>query len=91
MILPTYLVIGIVADICIGRYRIIVASLYCAFLGWIIVLFSYYVSYCTSQTNVTIILLAILDLHSVQLELLGFSLFLFLFTLISLWELQQIN
>ena len=29
MTLPTYLVIGLVADICVGRYKIIVASILC--------------------------------------------------------------
>ena len=42
MILPIYLVIGLVADICIGRYRIIVMSFYCAFVGWLIVAVSFY-------------------------------------------------
>ena len=31
--LPIYLVIGLVADICVGRYKIIVASIHCAFIG----------------------------------------------------------
>ena len=45
MILPTYLVIGLVADICIGRYKIIVASIYCAFIGWIILCVSFYITH----------------------------------------------
>ena len=43
MTLPTYLVVGLVADICIGRYKIIVASIYCAFIGWITLCVSFYV------------------------------------------------
>ena len=45
LILPTYLVIGLVADICIGRYKIIVASIYCAFIGWITLCVSFYVTH----------------------------------------------
>ena len=45
LVLPTYLVIGLVADICVGRYRIIVAGLYCACVGWLTVA----VSFCISQ------------------------------------------
>ena len=41
--LPTYLIIGLVADICVGRYKIIVASIYCAFIGWIALCVSFYV------------------------------------------------
>ena len=43
--LPTYLVIGLVADICVGRYKIIVASIYCAFVGWITLCVSFYVTH----------------------------------------------
>ena len=43
--LPTYVVIGLVADICVGRYKIIVASIYCAFVGWITLCVSFYVTY----------------------------------------------
>ena len=45
MILPTYVVIGLVADICVGRYKIIVASIYCAFIGWIALCVSFYVTH----------------------------------------------
>ena len=45
MTLPTYLVIGLVADICVGRYKIIVASIYCAFIGWITLCVSFYVTH----------------------------------------------
>ena len=45
MILPAYLVIGLVGDICVGRYKIIVASIYCAFIGWITLCVSFYVTY----------------------------------------------
>ena len=45
VILPTYLVIGLVADICVGRYKIIVASIYCAFIGWITLCVSFYVTH----------------------------------------------
>ena len=45
MIIPTYLVIGLVADICVGRYKIIVASIYCAFIGWITLCVSFYVTH----------------------------------------------
>ena len=45
MTLPTYLVIGLVADICVGRYKIIVASIYCAFVGWITLCVSFYVTH----------------------------------------------
>ena len=44
-VLPTYLVIGLVADICVGRYKIIVASIYCAFIGWITLCVSFYVTH----------------------------------------------
>ena len=44
-VLPTYLVIGLVADVCVGRYKIIVASIYCAFIGWITLCVSFYVTY----------------------------------------------
>ena len=43
--LPTYLIIGLVADICVGRYKIIVASIYCAFIGWITLCVSFYVTH----------------------------------------------
>ena len=43
--LLTYLVIGLVADICVGRYKIIVASIYCAFIGWITLCVSFYVTH----------------------------------------------
>ena len=33
LMLPLYLVIGLVADVCVGRYRVMVASIYCAFCG----------------------------------------------------------
>ena len=41
----TYLVIGLVADMCVGRYKIIVASIYCAFIGWITLCVSFYVTH----------------------------------------------
>ena len=44
-VLPTYLVVGLVADICVGRYKIIVASIYCAFIGWITLCVSFYVTH----------------------------------------------
>ena len=44
-VLPTYLVTGLVADICVGRYKIIVASIYCAFIGWITLCVSFYVTH----------------------------------------------
>ena len=37
--LPAYLVIASVADICVGRYKIIVASIHSAFVGWITLCF----------------------------------------------------
>ena len=43
-ILPLYLVIGLVADVCVGRYRVMVASIYCAFVGWLILCASFYVT-----------------------------------------------
>ena len=43
--LLTYVVIGLVADICVGRYKIIVASIYCAFIGWITLCISFYVKH----------------------------------------------
>ena len=43
--LPSYIFIGLVADICIGRYKIIVASIYFAFMGWIILCISFYITY----------------------------------------------
>ena len=45
MALPTYLVTGLVADICAGRYKIIVASIYCSFIGWITLCVSFYVTH----------------------------------------------
>ena len=42
---PTFLVIGLVADICVGRYKTIVASIYCAFIGWITLCVSFYVTH----------------------------------------------
>ena len=42
-ILPAYLIIGLVADICVGRYKIIVVSIYSAFIGWIILCVSIYI------------------------------------------------
>ena len=44
-ILPMYPVIGLLADICVGRYKIIVASMHCAFMGWITLCVSFYVTY----------------------------------------------
>ena len=44
-VFPAYLVIGLVADICVGRYKIIVASIYCAFIGWITLCVSFYVTH----------------------------------------------
>ena len=44
-VLPAYLAIGLVADICVGRYKIIVASIYCAFVGWITLCVSFYVTH----------------------------------------------
>ena len=44
-VLPAYLIIGLVADICVGRYKIIVASIYCAFMGWITLCVSFYVTH----------------------------------------------
>ena len=41
--LPAYLIIGLVADICVGRYKIIVTSIYSAFIGWTILCVSYYI------------------------------------------------
>ena len=47
MMLPTcvILVFGLVADICVGRYKIIAASIYCAFIGWITLCVSFYVTH----------------------------------------------
>ena len=44
LILPLYLVIGLVADVCVGRYRVMVASIYCAFVGWLILCASFYIT-----------------------------------------------
>ena len=44
VVLPAYLIIGLVADICVGRYKIIVASIYCAFVGWITLCISFYIT-----------------------------------------------
>ena len=44
LILPLYLVIGLVADVCVGRYRVMVASIYCAFVGWLILCVSFYIT-----------------------------------------------
>ena len=43
--LLTYVFIGLVADICIGRYKIIVACIYCAFIGWVTLCVSFYVTH----------------------------------------------
>ena len=45
VIISTYLVIGIVADICIGRYKIIVVSIYCSFAGWIVLCVPLYITH----------------------------------------------
>ena len=45
LVLPLYLVIGLVADVCVGRYRVMVASIYCAFVGWLILCVSFYISH----------------------------------------------
>ena len=45
VMLPAYLVVGVVADICVGRYKIIVASIYCAFIGWITLCVSFYLTH----------------------------------------------
>ena len=45
VMLLAYLVVGLVADICVGRYKIIVASTYCAFVGWITLCVSFYVTH----------------------------------------------
>ena len=44
LILPLYLVIGLVADVCVGRYRVMVVSIYCAFVGWLILCISFYIT-----------------------------------------------
>ena len=44
LILPTYLVLGLVADICLGRYKVIVACIYCAFIGWLCLGISFFVA-----------------------------------------------
>ena len=44
LILPLYLVIGLVADVCVGRYRVMVTSIYCAFVGWLILCVSFYIT-----------------------------------------------
>ena len=44
LILPLYLVIGLVADVCVGRYRVVVVSIYCAFVGWLILCVSFYIT-----------------------------------------------
>ena len=51
--LSIYLIIGLVADICVGRYKIIVASIYCAFIGWITLCVSFYVTH--EYVNFTIV------------------------------------
>ena len=43
VILPAYLIIGLVADICVGRYKIIVVGIYSAFIGWTILCVSIYI------------------------------------------------
>ena len=45
VVIPTYLIIGMVADICVGRYKIIVASIYCAFAGWIVLCVPFYITH----------------------------------------------
>ena len=53
MMLPMYLVIGIVADICVGRYKIIVASIYCSFAGWIVLCVPFYITH--KYTHITLL------------------------------------
>ena len=45
VMLLAYLDVGLVADICVGRYKIVVASTYCAFVGWITLCVSFYVTH----------------------------------------------
>ena len=40
--LPICFVVGLVADTCVGRYKVIVASIYCAFIGWICLCISFF-------------------------------------------------
>ena len=44
LVLPTYFVIGLIADICLGRYKVIVACIYCAFIGWICLCISFFLT-----------------------------------------------
>ena len=50
---PAYLLIGLVADICVGRYRIIVASIYCSFTGWIVLCVPFYITH--KYTHITLL------------------------------------
>ena len=44
-VLPIYFVVGLAADICVGRYKVIVASVYCAFVGWICHCISFFITH----------------------------------------------
>ena len=43
LVLSLYFVVGLVADICIIRYKVIVVSIYCAFVGWICLCISFFI------------------------------------------------
>ena len=39
---PLCFVVGLVADTCVGRYKVIVASIHCVFIGWICLCISFF-------------------------------------------------
>ena len=41
----TFFVVGLVADTCVGRYKVIVGSIYCAFVGWICLCISFFITH----------------------------------------------
>ena len=45
LILPVYFIVCLIADVCIGRYKVIVACIYCAFIGWICLSISFFVTH----------------------------------------------
>ena len=40
--IPLYPLVGVIADVWTGRYRVIVVSIYCCFIGWLITAVSYF-------------------------------------------------
>ena len=54
-IIPIYFVVGLAADICVGRYKVIVASVYCVFVGWICHCISFFITHKLAQEVIKIV------------------------------------